>query len=80
MEKVLFICTHNSARSQMAEGLFRHYYGTKYEVYSAGTQPSQINPYVVKAMAELGINISHYRAKHVAEFLELSIDHIVTEQ
>jgi arsenate reductase len=62
----------------MAEGLLRDYYGAKYEVYSAGTQPSQVNPQAVKVMAELGIDISHYRAKRADEFLDLSIDHIVT--
>lgn len=54
-KKVLFICTHNSARSQMAEGLLVALYGSRYEAYSAGTEPSSINPYAVKVMAEIGI-------------------------
>ncbi|MEM3429437.1 MAG: arsenate reductase ArsC, partial [Candidatus Bathyarchaeia archaeon] len=57
-EKVLFICTHNSARSQMAEGLLRSLYGDFYEVYSAGTEPTSLNPYAVMVMAEIGIDIS----------------------
>lgn len=54
-KKVLFICTHNSARSQMAERLINALYGDKYEAYSAGTEPTEVNPYAIKAMAELGI-------------------------
>ena len=56
--KVLFLCEHNSARSQMAEGLLRHVYGDKYEVFSAGSDPTQVNPFAIKVMAEIGIDIS----------------------
>ncbi len=78
MERILFICTHNSARSQMAEGLLRHFHGDRYEVHSAGTQPSQVNPYAVQVMAEIGIDISNQRAKRTEEFRDMRLDHIIT--
>ena len=56
--KVLFLCVHNSARSQMSEGFLRHLYGDRYDVYSAGVTPTRVNPYAIKAMAEVGIDIS----------------------
>jgi len=77
-KKVLFICTHNSARSQMAEGLLRSLYGERYEVYSAGTQPSGVNAYAIKVMAELGIDISTHRSKGVNEFCGMKFDYVVT--
>ena len=76
--KVLFLCTGNSARSQMAEGLLRHYAGTDYEVLSAGTNPTRLNPLAVEAMREIGIDISHQTSKNVALFLGLSIPYVVT--
>lgn len=78
MKKVLFICTHNSARSQMAEGLLMALYGGRYEAHSAGTEPSSINPYAVKVMAEIGIDISTYRSKSVEEFRGTKFDYVVT--
>ncbi len=57
-EKVLFICTHNAARSQMAEGLLRTLKGDRYEAYSGGLEPSSVNPYAIKVMVEIGIDIS----------------------
>ncbi|MBS7629738.1 arsenate reductase ArsC [Candidatus Bathyarchaeota archaeon] len=77
-EKVLFICTHNSARSQMAEGLLRSLYGDFYEVYSAGTEPTGLNPYAIRVMAEIGIDISKQRSKSVSEFLGTKFDFVVT--
>jgi len=77
-KKVLFICTHNSARSQMAEGLLNAFYGDRYEAYSAGTDPSQVNPYAIKAMAEIGIDISFHRSKSLEEFRGKKIDYVVT--
>jgi len=62
-EKVLFICTHNSCRSQMAEGFLRHLYGDHYESYSAGLEVTEVNPYAIKVMGELGIDISGQRFK-----------------
>ncbi len=76
--KVLFLCTHNSARSQMAEGLLRHYYGDRYEVFSAGATPTQIRPLAIKAMAEIGIDISKQYSKSIEEFRGKDIDLVVT--
>ena len=76
-KKVLFICTHNSARSQMAEGLMRTLYPDRYVAYSAGTEPSGVNPYAVKVMVELGIDISSHRSKHVNEFFGMDIDYVI---
>ena len=64
-KKVLFICTHNSARSQMAEGLLRTLYGNRYEAYSAGIEPLSVNPYAVEVMKELGIGLSKHRSKSI---------------
>jgi len=77
-KKVLFICTHNSARSQMAEGLMRTLYPDRYEPYSAGTEPRGVNPYAVKGMAEIGIDISSHRSKSLNEFLDMKFDYVVT--
>ncbi len=66
--RVLILCTGNSARSQMAEGLLRHLGGTRYEVFSAGTKPAGVNPLAIEAMREVGIDISTQRSKSVAEF------------
>ncbi len=68
--RVLFLCTHNSARSQMAEGLLRARGGSAYDVFSAGTQPRVVHPLALEAMQELGINISNHRAKSLDEFRE----------
>ena len=72
--RVLFLCTHNSARSQMAEGLLRHFYGEKYEVFSAGSSPTQIHPLAIKVMAEIRIDISKQTSKSVEEFRNKDID------
>ncbi|MFA9454571.1 MAG: arsenate reductase ArsC [Candidatus Aminicenantaceae bacterium] len=76
--QVLFVCTHNSARSQMAEGLMNALHGERYEAFSAGTEPSEVNPSAAYVMLELGIDISNHRSKHVDEFLGREIDHVVT--
>jgi arsenate reductase len=72
--KILFICTHNSARSQIAEGLLKHIYGEKYEVFSAGLNPTKVNPLAIKAMAEIGADISTQYSKGLEEFAETDID------
>jgi arsenate reductase len=77
-KKVLFICTHNAARSQMAEGLLNAFYGERYAAYSAGTDPSQVNPYAIKAMAEIGIDISKNSSKSLQEFQGVKFDYVVT--
>lgn len=77
-KRVLFICTNNSARSKMAEGLLRHLYGDKYEVYSAGTNPTKVNPYAVQVMAERGIDISAHSSKSLQKFLDRKLDFIIT--
>jgi arsenate reductase len=66
---VLFLCTGNSARSQMAEALLRHYGGDAFEPYSAGLEPKGINPYTVRVMNEMGIDLSGQRSKGVMEYL-----------
>lgn len=77
-ERVLFVCTHNSARSQMAEGLLNAMYGDRYQAFSAGTNPTEVNPYVVEVMSELGIDLSTHRAKSIQEFQEIDFDYVVT--
>lgn len=77
-QKVLFLCTGNSARSQMAEGLLRHIAGDRFEVFSAGTKPVGLNPNAVKAMSEIGIDISGGRSKSVDEFQGQQFDYVFT--
>ncbi|MBN1384786.1 MAG: phosphate signaling complex protein PhoU [Elusimicrobia bacterium] len=77
-KKVLFICTHNSARSQMAEALLKTLYSDKYYVYSAGTEPAGVNPYAVKVMAEIGIDISDYQSKNLDSFSGKRFDFVIT--
>lgn len=77
-ERILFICTNNSARSQIAEGYLKHAYGEHYEVFSAGTEPTSVNPYAIKAMKEIGIDISAHRSKSLNEFEGQEFDHVIT--
>ncbi len=76
--RVLFLCTHNSARSQMAEGILRHLSGGRIEAISAGSQPTNLHPLAIQTMAKMGIDISQQRSKHLEEFLDQSFDYIVT--
>jgi arsenate reductase len=76
--KVLILCTGNSARSQMAEGLLRHEAGDRFEVFSAGTKPTQVRPEAIQAMAEIGIDISSHRSKSVDEFVGQDLDYVIT--
>ena len=78
MKKILILCTGNSARSQMAEGLLKHITQNKYEIYSAGTKPSIVRPEAIKALAEIGIDISENRSKSVEEFVDKEIDYVLT--
>ena len=76
--KILFLCTGNSCRSQMAEGLAKSLKSGTVEAYSAGTEPKGVDPRAVKAMAEIGIDISGNRSKHVDEFSGIEFDFVVT--
>ena len=77
-KRILFICTHNSARSQMAEAFLKTLFPERFEVYSAGTQPGKLNPFVVKAMVEVGMDISGNHTKSVDEFKGDKFDLVVT--
>ena len=77
-KKLLVLCTGNSARSQMAEGLLRHEGGSRFEVHSAGTRPSHVRAEAIAAMAEIGIDISGHRSKSVDEFLNRELDCVIT--
>lgn len=78
MRKVLFLCTGNSCRSQMAEGFLRHLGKGNFEVHSAGTRPSVVHPLTIKTMEEVGMDISSYRSKSVKEFEGRSFDYVIT--
>jgi arsenate reductase len=77
-QRVLFLCTHNSARSQMAEGLLRHLAGDRFEAVSAGTQATSVKPEAIQAMAELGVDISGQSSKTLERYLGEPFDHVVT--
>ncbi len=77
-KKVLFLCTENSCRSQMAEGILRHLMGNEFEVFSAGIRPSAVNPIAIKVMAEIGIDISGHRSKLLDEFQGMGFDFVIT--
>lgn len=77
-KRVLVLCTGNSCRSQMAEGFIRHLAGDKFEVFSAGVKPMQVNPLAIKVMAESGVDISKHRSKSVTEFIRQKFDYVIT--
>ena len=77
-KRILIVCTGNSARSQMAEGLLRHEAGDRFEIVSAGTEPGQLRPEAVQAMSELGIDISAHFSKPVSLFAEQEFDYLIT--
>ena len=77
-KRVLILCTGNSARSQMAEGVLEHDAGDSSEVESAGTRPGRVRPEAIAVMKELGIDISGHRSKHVDEFQGQSFDYVLT--
>jgi arsenate reductase len=77
-KKILILCTGNSARSQMAEGLLKHITQSKYEIYSAGTRASMVRPEAIQVLAEIGIDISRNRSKSVDEFVDKDIDYVLT--
>ena len=76
--KILFLCTGNSCRSQMAEGWARHLHGDRLEPYSAGTAPGRVDPRAVHVMYEVGVDISNHRSKHLDEVLQVGFDWVVT--
>ena len=76
--RILFLCVANSARSQMAEGLARHRFGVRAQVASAGSKPTQPNPYAVEAMAALGIDITEHRSKSVDGMNAGDFDYVIT--
>jgi arsenate reductase len=78
MKRVLFLCTGNSCRSQMAEGWLRHLAGGRFEVASAGTRPAQLHPDAVLVMREAGVDISGQRSKNLSELLQQQFDFVIT--
>ena len=78
MSKILVLCTGNSCRSQMAEGWLNYFTSDNIKVYSAGTKPEHVNSYAIKAMAELGIDISKNTSNHAEEYAHLDFDYVFT--
>jgi arsenate reductase (thioredoxin) len=76
--RILFLCTGNSARSQMAEALLRFKVPSDWEIHSAGTKPKGLNPLAVEAMKEIGIDISHQHSKDVQQFQNVRFDYVIT--
>jgi arsenate reductase len=77
-QRILFLCTHNSCRSQMAEGLVNHYLGDRFAAFSAGTEATRVNPLAAQVLAELGIDISKHRSKTLDEFSGEQFDYVIT--
>lgn len=77
-KRILFLCTHNSCRSQMAEGLGNHDLGDRIEAFSAGTEATRVNPLAAKVMAEIGIDLSEHRSKTLDEFADETFDYVIT--
>lgn len=78
MKAVLFLCTGNSARSQMAEGILRRLAGDRFEAFSAGVKPTSVNPLAVKVMKEIGVDISEHTSKSITLFLDSQFDYVIT--
>jgi len=76
-KRILFICVHNSARSQMAEGFVNALYADRYQAVSGGTEATRVHPAAIKAMAEVGIDISGHRSKSIDEFMDQPFDYVV---
>ncbi|MBI5656225.1 MAG: arsenate reductase ArsC [Geobacter sp.] len=77
-QRVLFLCTHNSCRSQMAEGLINHDLGDRFLAFSAGTEATRVNPLAIRVLAEIGIDISGHRSKTLDEFAGQQFDYVIT--
>lgn len=76
--KILFLCTGNSCRSQMAEGWARHLHGDKMEVWSAGIEVRGVDPYAVRVMGEAGVDLSHHYSKNIQEVIHIPFDYVIT--
>ena len=77
-KRILFLCTHNSCRSQMAEGLANHFLGDRYHAFSAGTETTRVNPLAAQVLTEMGIDTSLLRSKTIDEFAGQTFEHVVT--
>tara|TARA_Y100000590_G_scaffold344300_1_gene393669 strand:+ start:783 stop:1199 length:417 start_codon:yes stop_codon:yes gene_type:complete len=77
-KKIIFICTGNSCRSQIAHGLLQNMAGEKFEVFSAGSHPSKVHPMSIKVMDEIGINITHHTSDSIDDYLNIGIDIAIT--
>lgn len=77
-KRILFLCTHNSCRSQMAEGLINHDLGDRYQAFSAGTEATRVNPRAIKVMEEIGIDLFGHRSKTLDEFAAKRFDYVIT--
>ena len=77
-KRILFLCTHNSCRSQMAEGLINHFLGDRYQAFSAGTEATRVNPLAASVMAEMGIDLATHRSKTMDEFVSETFDYVIT--
>ena len=77
-KKILFLCTGNSARSQLAEGLMRHFRGDEFEVFSAGTEPKGVHPKTIEVLREIGIDASGQKSKHIDDLPVKEFDYIIT--
>jgi len=77
-KRVLFLCTANSCRSQMAEGIANHFFGDKLEAFSAGSQASYVHPLAIEVMKEIDIDISDHRSKNLSEFNGQKFDYVIT--
>jgi len=78
MKKVLLLCTHNSCRSQIAEGIVNHFLGDRFQAFSAGTEATRVNPLAIRVMAEIGIDISSHQSKTMEQFSGMHFDHVIT--
>jgi arsenate reductase len=77
-QRVLFLCTHNSARSQMAEGFLRSFAGDRFDAQSAGTQKTSVHPLAIRVMAERGVDISEHTSTVLTESMQTSVDYLIT--
>lgn len=77
-KKVLFVCTHNSARSQIAEGLLNHFCGDRYQGFSVGSAPTMVNPFAIEVLKEIGIDITDHYSKSMLEFEDFKFEYVIT--